>query len=81
MSNEKLLDRVIALIEKDIEAAENGQEGMETATSKKLTDYAKTLVTLNKDAREQLKVGEFESLTDEETEQKLKEALEVLRGE
>jgi hypothetical protein len=65
MSNESLLNRVIALIEQDIKAAESQQDGMDIQTSKKLTDYAKTLVTLNKDAREQLKVGEWDSRTQE----------------
>ena len=81
MSNESLLNRVIALIEQDIQAAESKQDGMDMQTSKKLTDYAKTLVTLNKDAREQLKVGEWDSMTDEETQAKLEEALATLRGE
>jgi hypothetical protein len=34
-----------------------------------------------KDAREQLKVGEWDSMTDEETQLKLEEALATLRGD
>ena len=80
MSNENLLDRVIALMEQDIASAEKGTDGLDLAVSKKLTDYAKTLVILNKDNREQLKVGEWETMSDEETKERLKEALEVMNN-
>jgi len=81
MSNENLLDRVIALIEQDIESAEKRTEGLDISTSKKLTDYAKTLVILNKDNREQLKVGDWDSLSTEEMKEKVKEAHELMENE
>lgn len=81
MSNENLLDRVIALMEQDIASAEKGTDGLDIAVSKKLTDYAKTLVILNKDNREQLKVGDWDSLSTEEMKEKVKEAHELMENE
>lgn len=81
MNTEKLISRMLLLIEGDITAAEEGEDGINTATSKKITDYIKTIIAMQKDAREQLKVGEWESMTDEETQAKLEEALATLRGE
>ena len=76
-----LLNQVIMIMARDIAVVDQGEPGIDSPTAKKLTDYAKTLVILNKDNREQAKVGEWEQLSNEETIQKLKEALESLEGE
>lgn len=79
--NDKLMDRVIALIEADITAAENGETGLDVPVSKKLNDYARTLIQISKDFREQMKLGEWEKLNDEEMQAKLEEALAALKGD
>jgi len=76
-----LLNQVITIMARDIATVDGGEAGIDTPTAKKLTDYAKTLVILNKDNREQLKIGEWEQLSNEETIQKLKEALKSFEGE
>jgi len=76
-----LLNQVIMIMARDIATVDQGEAGIDSPTAKKLTDYAKTLVILNKDNREQAKVGEWEQLSNEETIEKLKEALKRLEGE
>ena len=79
--NHKLLDRAIALIERDISAAENGEPGFDALTAKKISDYSRTLLQISKDSREQMKLGEWEKLNDEEMQAKLEEALATLKGD
>ena len=84
MDSQDLLRNCILIMAEDIDkikTVSSEEAPLSVSDSKKLTDYAKTLIAIGKDERESIKGEGFSAMSDSELQQKASELLEMLAKE